>query len=54
MGIVEEEADESLYWMELIADAHLIDEHRLRDLVSEANELISMVVASIRTAKRKR
>jgi len=32
MGIVEEEADESLFWMELLVEAELMDEQRLQDL----------------------
>jgi four helix bundle protein len=46
LGIVEEEADECIYWIEIIADAELIDPHRLQDLRREADELLAMVVAS--------
>ena len=53
MGIVEEEADEALFWMELLADAKLVDDARLKDLMSEANELLSIAVSSIRTARKK-
>jgi four helix bundle protein len=51
MGIVEEETDESMYWMELIGDAGLLDWSLLRDLHGEAQEILAMVVASIKTAK---
>ncbi len=54
MGIVEEEADESMYWMELIVEAGLLPESRISDLYQEADEILSMVVASIKTAKRTR
>lgn len=53
MGIVEEECDESMYWMELIVEAGLMEEKLLIDLKNEANEILSMVVASIKTARSK-
>ena len=54
MGIVEEEADESVYWIELLIESGLVPEHRLKNLLQEANEIVAMTVASIRTAKRRR
>ena len=51
LGIVEEEADESIYWMELIAERGTMPIERLQDLISEANEILAMVVASIRTSR---
>ena len=54
MAIVEEECDESIYWMELIVEAGLMDEKRLIDLKNEANEILSMVVASIKTARARK
>jgi len=51
MGIVEEEADESLYWMELLIEGQLISQERLADLMQEGNEIVAIVVASIRTAR---
>jgi four helix bundle protein len=53
MGIVEEEADECLYWLELLAESKLVKPHLLRNLHAEANELVAMTVASIRTARHK-
>ena len=52
MGIVEEEADESVYWMELIVDSGIIKIEKLRRLIAEANELTAIAVASIKTARR--
>ncbi len=52
MGIVEEEADESAYWLELLTEANLVAPHRVADLLSESNELVAITVASIRTARR--
>jgi len=51
LGIVEEEADESLYWMELLAEAGLVSEGKLVKLVSEMNEIVAMTVASIKTLR---
>ncbi|MBN1671561.1 MAG: four helix bundle protein [Kiritimatiellae bacterium] len=52
MGTVEEEIDESMYWMELIVDAGLMNEDLLASLYDEADQLLAMTVASIKTAKR--
>jgi four helix bundle protein len=54
LGIVEEEADESLYWLELIQGSGLVKAKRLDALIQEGDEIVAMVVASIRTAKQKR
>ena len=51
MGIVEEECDESIYWMELLIEARIVEERLLADLMKEADELIAIVVASIKTAR---
>ncbi|HYO91716.1 MAG TPA: four helix bundle protein [Pyrinomonadaceae bacterium] len=51
--IVEEEGDECLYWMELLIEAGLIPESRLAELMSETNEIVAMVVASIKTLRTK-
>jgi len=52
MGIVEEEADESLYWMELLISGDIVPESRLSDLMNEGNEIVAIIVASIRTARK--
>jgi len=54
LGIVLEEADEVLYWMELLIEADLVKKERVRLLMQEANELTAITVASINTAKRRR
>jgi four helix bundle protein len=53
MGIVEEELDETSFWLELLLAAEMLAPEDVDDLLREANELLSIVVASIRTAKRK-
>jgi four helix bundle protein len=52
MGIVEEEADESMFWLEMLEEAHLLGLERLKPLMREANELVAVVVASRKTAKQ--
>jgi four helix bundle protein len=49
LAIVEEEADESAYWMELIADHGLVAESKVEALRREADELTAIMVASRRT-----
>jgi len=51
MGIVEEEADESLFWMELLARARIVEQAKLNDIMKEANEIVSIVVSSKKTAR---
>ncbi|WP_017721536.1 four helix bundle protein [Kamptonema formosum] len=51
--IVEEEADESLYWMELLIEAGMVEAAKLTSLISEINEILAMTVASIKTLPTK-
>ena len=51
LKIVEEEADETLYWIGLIQRSGKMKPEKLQDLVNEANELLAIFVASIKTAK---
>lgn len=51
MGIVEEECDETIYWMELGVASSCLQEDKVGNLLKEANELLAITVASIRTAK---
>ncbi|HMD98196.1 MAG TPA: four helix bundle protein [Terriglobia bacterium] len=53
LGIVEEEADESIYWMELLVDAATVPADRLTGLKKEADETVAMTVASIKTLRAK-
>ena len=54
LGTVEEEADEVLFWLELIVRSGMLPESRLQPLMDEANQILSIIVASINTAKRNR
>lgn len=51
MGIVEEEADESIYWMELLIESNIVRQALLSELMQEANELLSITITSIKTAR---
>jgi four helix bundle protein len=51
LGDVEEEADETLYWMELLIDAKIVPEAKLGKLMSDVNRILGMVVKSIRTIR---
>jgi four helix bundle protein len=51
LAIVEEEADESLYWMELLTEAGLLSDAQITPLSKETNEILAMTVASIRTLR---
>ena len=52
MGVVVEEADETVFWLDLLVEADIVPETKLRDLSKEANELLAIFGASQRTAKR--
>ena len=54
MGIVEEEADETLFWLELLEESDLVLVTKLTAIKQEADELIAITVASIKTARRNR
>ena len=51
LRIVEEECDESLFWMELLVENNLVKGARLNSLMREGNELLSIVVASAKTTR---
>jgi len=54
LSIVEEEADECLYWMTLLSEANMIPERQIRDLKREADALLAMTVASIKTLRERK
>ena len=53
LAIVEEEADESLYWLELLTDSQTIPEKKLSALKDDINEIVAMTVSSIKTLRTK-
>jgi len=52
MGIVEEECDEALYWVDVLVELGLTSEKRVQELRQEANEIIAITVSSIKTARK--
>lgn len=53
IGVVVEEADESVFWLEMLADTNILPSARLSDLTREANELLAIFAASQLTSKNK-
>ena len=53
IGIVEEEADETVFWLELLSDVGIIKKERLEPLLQESQEIKAIFAASRQTAKRK-
>jgi len=51
LGIVLEEADETVFWLELLLEGGIVEGEKLGALVKEAHELTSIFVTSLRTAK---
>lgn len=52
LGIVEEEADETLFWLEVAVETGLISADKAKASLKEADELTAIFVASLKTAKR--
>ena len=50
-ALVLEEVDETVFWLELMLDSGIFPKNRLNSLLKEANELTSIFVTSLRTAK---
>ncbi|WP_026950358.1 four helix bundle protein [Algoriphagus mannitolivorans] len=51
LGIVEEEADETLYWLEIIKESGLASNELIDPIWEECNQLLSIFIATIKTAK---
>lgn len=52
LGIVLEEADEALYWLEIITETQMMSREIAAPLLKEANELVAIFVASLNTARK--
>ena len=53
MGIVIEEADETVFWLELLTESEIVRAGQMEQLIKEANELLAIFAASAQTARRK-
>jgi len=51
LKIVEEELDETMYWLELIEESNIFPAERISPLIRESNELLAIIVTSIQTAR---
>ncbi len=51
LSIVEEEADETAFWIEMLIEADIVQPSQAKELLGEANELVAMIVASKKTLK---
>lgn len=51
LGIVEQELDETALWMELLVESEIVSENRLRPLIQETDELLRIIVSTIKTKK---
>ncbi len=52
LEVVQREADETLYWLDLLSETELVKPNRLTALKTECNELLSIITATIRTTKK--
>ena len=52
LGVVAEEADETVYWLELVCDGNLIPANKLTELLREADELTAIFTAGRRTSSK--
>jgi four helix bundle protein len=53
LAIALREADETLYWLELVRDSKLVRAELLTDLIDESNQLVAILAASVKTAARR-
>ena len=51
LGNVEEEADESGFWMEMLLESGKVQHERVKSLIQESNELVAIMITSINTAR---
>jgi four helix bundle protein len=51
MGVVVEEADETVFWLELLVESEILPKTRLAPLIDEATQLVSIFSASLKTAR---
>lgn len=52
LSIAHEKADKTLFWLEMIVESNLIPYKKLEQLMDEANQIIAIIVTSLKTAKR--
>ena len=51
MGIVVEEIDETVFWLELLVESEIVEYRNIKELLKEANELLAIFASSRKTAR---
>jgi four helix bundle protein len=54
MKIVEEESDETAYWLEILVEAELVEQDQVAGIYKERNEVLAMTVASLKTLRNRK
>jgi four helix bundle protein len=52
LGVVEEEADESAFWLEMLAEGEILKNNKVESLLKEANEIVAIMASSKKTASK--
>ena len=53
LGIVEQELDETMMWLELLVEAEIVKQEKMTELIDETDQLLRITVTSIKNTKRK-
>lgn len=54
MKIVEEESDETMYWLEILTETGILSQEQVQDVYKETNEILAMTVASLKTLRNRK
>jgi len=54
LKIVEEESDETAYWLELLVEAGYLSQEKVLPIAKETDEILAMTVASIKTLRSRK
>jgi len=54
LSIVEEEADETLFWLEILEEMEILDKNLIVPLMQESDEIIAIIVSSIKTSRKRK
>jgi four helix bundle protein len=52
IGVVVEEADETVFWLEMLVDCEIFSESKMKEMIQEGNELLAIFAASQTTSKK--
>lgn len=52
LGLVEEETDETLYWLEILHETNIVSRSSIKNIYSLAKQILAMTIASLKTAKK--